>query len=146
MKRLLAIIMIGLFLTVGCSFNKTLPPTPQVEQVQPIKVEILPVFKEAKEKALKGNIHSPSLRGVCKETNEEKKCLFINVEGNMIILTKAEGPLLLGLVFDERTGIYGIVVFFEEQMTEGFEITQEEANTFGIRMMQEFENFTTIML
>lgn len=141
------IILLALFaiamLSTSCSYigqdTKT-DPIVQTQPVTPQKVEVLPVFKEVKERALKGNIDRYPIKGTCKEANGEKKCLLINTEQNIIGLTRAEGPYLLLLMFNEQDGMYMAELYFAGQLVEQREPTAEEANAMAIEMMKEFDN------
>uniref|UniRef100_A0A6M3JLR0 Uncharacterized protein n=1 Tax=viral metagenome TaxID=1070528 RepID=A0A6M3JLR0_9ZZZZ len=142
------IILLALFaiavLSTSCSYigqdTKT-DPIVQTQPVTPQKVEVLPVFKEAKEKALNGSLVRGNLRASCKEMGPEKKCLIVDIKEMVIVLTKAEGPMLQVLYFNEITGEYLIELYFARELIGQEVLTKETANEVAIEMMIEFEAF-----
>jgi len=140
MKRLLVAVIMAIFLVSCSSIGQVVKEEPVV-QVQPAKPEILPVFKEAKEKALKGTLVQGNLRASCKEMGPDKKCLIVDIKESVIALTKAEGPMMQILYFNEITGGYLIEVYFVRELIGQEVLTREKANEVAIQLMNEFEVF-----
>ena len=139
------ITLLALFVVVlstSCSYrgqDTKKDPVVQTQPVTPQKVEVLPVFKEAKEKALNGSLVQGNLRASCKETGNEKKCLIVDIKEMVTALTKAEGPMMQILYFNEITGEYLIEAYFARELIGQEVLTREKANEVAIEMMEEFE-------